>query len=98
MAVRALRLLRRPVSTIEQRGFAPHSERNPFVTLRKITDGLTGLKCATNVSGRRQRTAQRYMAAAAWADAKNATVAYLDLDYLSPGVIYALDGISVKPM
>jgi len=30
------------------------------------------------------------MAAAAWADAKNATVAYLDLDYLSPGAIYAL--------
>jgi hypothetical protein len=36
------------------------------------------------------RTAQRYMAAAAWVDAKNATVAYLDLDYLSPGAIYAL--------
>ena len=36
------------------------------------------------------RTAQQYMAAAAWADAKNATVAYLDLDYLSPGAIYAL--------
>src|SRR6516164_11729345 len=32
----------------------------------------------------------QYMAAAAWADAKNATVAYLDLDYLSPGAIYAL--------
>ena len=30
------------------------------------------------------------MAAAAWADAKNATVAYLDLDSLSPGAIYAL--------
>jgi hypothetical protein len=29
-------------------------------------------------------------AAAAWVDAKNATVAYLDLDYLSPGAIYAL--------
>ena len=28
--------------------------------------------------------------AAAWVDAKNATVAYLDLDYLSPGAIYAL--------
>jgi hypothetical protein len=36
------------------------------------------------------RTAQQYMAAAAWADAKNATVAYLELDYLSPGAIYAL--------
>ena len=36
------------------------------------------------------RTAQHYMAAAAWVDAKNATVAYLDLDYLSPGAIYAL--------
>ena len=36
------------------------------------------------------RTAQQYMAAVAWADAKNATVAYLDLDYLSPGAIYAL--------
>ena len=33
------------------------------------------------------RTAQQYVA---WADAKNATVAYLDLDYLSPGAIYAL--------
>jgi hypothetical protein len=31
-----------------------------------------------------------YFGAAAWADAKNATVAYLDLDYLSPGAIYAL--------
>jgi hypothetical protein len=28
--------------------------------------------------------------AAAWADAKNATVAYLELHYLSPGAIYAL--------
>ena len=36
------------------------------------------------------RTAQQYMAAAAWADAKNATIAHLDLDYLSPGAIYAL--------
>jgi len=36
------------------------------------------------------RTAQQYMVAAAWADAKNATVAHLDLDYLSPGAIYAL--------
>jgi Protein of unknown function (DUF3102) len=36
------------------------------------------------------RTAQQYMAAAAWADAKNATVAYLELHYLSPGAIYAL--------
>ena len=35
------------------------------------------------------RTVQQYMAAA-WVDAKNATVAYLDLDYLSPGAIYAL--------
>ena len=33
------------------------------------------------------RTAQQYMAAVAWADAKNATVAYLDLDYLSPGAV-----------
>jgi hypothetical protein len=36
------------------------------------------------------RTAQQYMAAATWADAKNATAAYLNLDYLSPGAIYAL--------
>ena len=43
MAVRAIRPLRRPVSTMEQRAaevFAPHSERNPFVTFRKITEGL----------------------------------------------------------
>ena len=31
------------------------------------------------------RTAQHYMAAAAWADAKNATVAYLDLAHVSEG-------------
>jgi hypothetical protein len=39
------------------------------------------------------RTAQQYMAAVAWADAvaaKCATVAHLDLDYLSPKAIYAL--------
>jgi hypothetical protein len=33
------------------------------------------------------RTAQQYMAAAAWADAKNATVAHLELHYLSPGLV-----------
>src|SRR6516162_5020276 len=41
-------------------------------------------------SGTRRCPHEQYMAAAAWVDTKNATVAYLDLDYLSPGAIYAL--------
>ena len=37
--------------------------------------------------GTRRCPHEQYMAAAAWVDAKNATVAYLDLDYLSPGAV-----------
>jgi hypothetical protein len=36
------------------------------------------------------RTAQRYMRAATWADAKNDTVSHLDLEHLSPKAIYLL--------
>ena len=41
MASSGLRPARRPVATMERRSacaFAPHSDRKPFVTLRKITD------------------------------------------------------------
>jgi hypothetical protein len=37
------------------------------------------------------------MRAAAWVDAKNATVGYLALDYLSPGAIYALSSGKYGP-
>jgi hypothetical protein len=42
-------------------------------------------------------SAQNYMKAAVWVDGKNATVGYLDLEYLSPGAIYALASGKYSP-
>ena len=49
MTASAVRPARRPVATTEQRSaytLAPHSERNPFVTLRKITEGRSARSLA----------------------------------------------------
>jgi hypothetical protein len=60
---------------------------NEAKSLVKHGEWLPWLRRYTALSA---SSAQNYMRAAAWVDAKNATVGYLALDYLSPGAIYAL--------
>jgi hypothetical protein len=88
----------------EAKTFVEHGEWLPWLQ-RHTAAVRTCSISATRQSGfgdiraglRQVQRCPHEQAAAAWVDAKNATVAYLDLDYLSPALPPG-SGISAKPM